>query len=101
MDSIQDKIIKEASDQLSVKLDEVIIEGLKRKGFEFYNKHDITHFIKERCESKVFLELKQKVFYVDGNPFLLHHYGDSGFNIIPTEGIGVRATVCLGRFEFL
>lgn len=54
--------------------DDAIIEGLKRKGFEFKNKLKLETFVKERCRCEDNIYLKERTYYVDDIPFFLHNY---------------------------
>jgi hypothetical protein len=59
---------------LHKKLEDFIIEGLKRKGFEFENVIDLENFIKERCKTEDNIQKEQKTYFVDNVPFFLHNY---------------------------
>ncbi len=59
---------------LNNQLDTAIIEGLKRKGFEFDNKLELELFVKNRCRCEDRCDLKERVLYVDDIPFFLHKY---------------------------
>ena len=50
------------------------IEGLKRKGFEFEKETDLVEFIKKNCRCEDRHDLKQKTYFVNDVPFLLHKY---------------------------
>lgn len=60
--------------ELTRKIDDVCVEGLRRKGFEFNNPMEIEAFIKERCRCEDNIHFKERVYYVDETPFLLHKY---------------------------
>ena len=66
------EIINTITENLSKKIEEHFIEGLKRKGFEFENKFELMEFVKNRCSCKHYNH--EKTYYVDNIPFLLHHY---------------------------
>jgi len=59
---------------LNNKLDNVIIEALRHKGFEFEHRIKLEYFIKERCRCEDNIDLKERVYYVDNVPFFLHNY---------------------------
>ena len=44
-----DSVIGRLSSELNKKLEDYIIEGLKRKGFEFKNRLELETFIKNNC----------------------------------------------------
>lgn len=59
---------------LNNQLETAIIEGLKRKGFEFDDKLELELFIKNRCRCEDNIDLKERVYYIDDIPFFLHKY---------------------------
>ncbi len=67
-------VISRLSDNINKQFDGYIIEGLKRKGFEFSNRHETEQFLRERCTCIDSLEYQEKVYSVDNIPFLLHKY---------------------------
>lgn len=65
-----------------------VIEGLKRKGFEFKNRFELVSFIKTNCRCVDIVHLKQKTFFVNDIPFLLYCYkSDTDFTLTDTERI--------------
>jgi len=72
--NIQEQITNEITQNLSNKFDEIILEGLKLKGFEFENRYEIEAFIKLNCRCEDNIQHQQKIFYVKNIPFLLHNY---------------------------
>jgi hypothetical protein len=60
--------------ELSKMLDNVFVEGLKLKGFEFEKKSELESFIKSNCKYEHHVDVKQKIYYVNNIPFLLHNY---------------------------
>lgn len=72
--NIQELIIKNLTEGLCNKFDDVFLEALSKKGFEFKNRKETEEFIKENVTCIDNLQEKQKVFYVNGVPFLLHEY---------------------------
>ena len=46
---IIDDVIDRISSELNKKFEDYIIEGLKRKGFEFKNRLELETFIKNNC----------------------------------------------------
>ena len=63
-------IISVANDNLITQMNNITIEGLKRKGFEFENNYELTEFLKARCRVTEFEN--ERTYYVDDKPFLLH-----------------------------
>jgi hypothetical protein len=93
MNSVIDRLYKE--------LDEKVIEGLKRKGFKFKNEIELHAFIQKRCRCQDNIELKQKVYYVDDIPFLLHDYKIGIPKIPSTTHVKNKITVSLGTYSYL
>lgn len=67
-------IISKASSDLNNQMDEITIEGLKRKGFEFENMIEMANFIKARCKIEDYNHKQQRIYFVDETPFLVHNY---------------------------
>jgi len=67
-------VISSLSDDLNSKLETFVIEGLKRKGFEFRNELELENFLKQRCRCEDNVNLKQRTYFVDDKPFFLHDY---------------------------
>ena len=73
--NIQDEIIKKISSDLNRKMETYFIEGLKRKGFEFENRDDLEKFAIANCSFEDMPDVKEKTYFVNNIPFLLHCYG--------------------------
>ena len=71
---IQSEIINEAIKGLSNEFDNIVIEGLRLKGFEFDNQNDLHNFIKENCKAHDYPHHYTKIYYVKDIPFLQHNY---------------------------
>lgn len=67
---IQDRITNDIKSQMEIKL----IEGLKRKGFEFETRYELYRFVKMRCRCEDNVEAEQRIYYVDDIPFFLFNY---------------------------
>lgn len=70
----EEEIVKKLIEGLSNKIDEIIIEGLRLKGYTFKNFIDLSNFISNNCKCIDNVPLQQKTFYVNDIPFLLHNY---------------------------
>lgn len=81
--------------------DNIVIEALKRKGFEFKSNAEIVNFIRERCKCYHRIEKNQKIYVVDDIPFLLFN---EEIDVITdprvTENNNV-ITASLGTYQFL
>ena len=96
MDDVQIKLISD----LTKKLEDFIIEGLKRKGFEFDNKTELENFIKTRCECKDDIDLKERIYSVDNIPFFLHRY-EISIEPISEDNKGINISANYGTYSFL
>ena len=67
-------VISRLSYNMNSKLETFVIEGLKRKGFEFRNELELENFLKQRCRCEDNVNLKQRTYFVDDKPFFLHDY---------------------------
>lgn len=84
------------------KQDEILIEGLQRKGHQFNNKSEMIKFVSKyvRCDDNIYT--RQKTFYVYDQPFLVQNYAEGlNFN---TEYLDERTIIAkwhLGSFKFI
>lgn len=60
--------------QITDKTNDIFLEGLKNKGFEFDKRWEIEPFIRSRCKCIEYEPSQQKVYFVDNIPFLLIDY---------------------------
>jgi hypothetical protein len=72
--SYENQIINLVSKNLSNKFQEIIIEGLKLKGYEFQSQEELFQFIKENCVKHDYPHLHEAIYFVKGERFLLHKY---------------------------
>lgn len=84
-ESLQAAVTSRLVSDLQKKLEDFIIEGLKRKGFEFDNKSDLENFIMSRCRAEDNIQEKQKTYFVDDIPFFLHNYEIQMSNVIEQD----------------
>lgn len=101
INSLQDLAINQLQKNLINQLDNACIEGLKRKGFEFEHPYELEMFVKERCRCEDNIHSKEKVYFVDETPFLLHKYNVE-FNLDTITENGVTSiSASLGEFCYL
>ena len=86
--------------ELQTKLEDYIIEGLKRKGFEFENRTDLEEFIKTRCECKDNIYFKERIYYADNIPFFLHKY-EIIYEPITEDNNGIKMSANYGSYAYL
>lgn len=97
---IQKQITDKLINNLYDKFDEIIIEGLRLKGHEFDSRQQIETFIKQHCKCiDDFIE-GIKFYYVDGNPFLEHHYDNINPEIVNHKGV-IEINASLGYYRFV
>ena len=96
---VQD-IMNDIISKLESKLEDYILEGLKRKGFEFENKIDLEKFVKTRCLCKDDVEFKERVYYVDNTPFFLHRY-EIIYESITEYNNGINMSANYGSYAYL
>ena len=97
---IADFIVR-LSSQLNKQLEDCIIEGLKRKGFEFKNRLELENFIKSNCRFEDRTDIKQRTYFVNDIPFLLHCYEiEMDLNPIQTDR-EFEISANYGRYAYL
>lgn len=97
---LQHDVISRLSNGLVNQLEDLLIQGLKNKGFEFNNKIELENFIKTRCRKEDYVEKKEHIYYVDNIPFFLHNY-EVIFEPITEDNNGVKMTANYGKYAFL
>lgn len=81
------EVIGRLSSQLYKQLEDYMIEGLKRKGFEFENRMELENFIKSNCRCEDRIHIKQRTYFANDIPFFLHCYEiEMDLNPIQTDG---------------
>lgn len=68
------EIMEQIIQSFSKKIDEIVIDGLKLKGYYFDNKIELEAFIKENCSA--FKSGNETTYFVKGKPFLIHIFKD-------------------------
>jgi len=96
-----DSVIGKLSNDLNKKTEDYVIEGLKRKGFEFNHKLELEEFVKERCRCDDNIDLKEKIYYVDNIPFFLHNYKIEPLKMPSITDKEYKITSNLGTYAYL
>ena len=94
-------VIGRLSNDLNKQLEDYVIEGLKRKGFEFKHKNELETFVKERCKCEDDVDLKERVYYVDDIPFFLHNYKSEPLQMPSITDMEYKLTANLGTYAYL
>jgi hypothetical protein len=97
---LQNDVISRLSNGLVNQLEDLLIQGLKNKGFEFNNKIELENFIKTRCRKEDYIEKKEHIYYVDNIPFFLHNY-EIIYEPITEDNNGIKMTANYGKYAFL
>ncbi len=94
-------VIGRLSSQLNKKLEDYMIEGLKRKGFEFENRMELENFIKSNCRCEDIIDIKQRTYFVNDIPFFLHCYEiEMDLNPIQTD-MEFKMSANYGSYAYL
>jgi hypothetical protein len=72
--SFEEEMMNAVANKIKNTFDNLIIEALKRKGFDFKNRVELEEFIKSNCRCEDRVDLKQKTYFVNDIPFFLHCY---------------------------
>ncbi len=94
-------VIGRLHNDLNKKLENYVIEGLKRKGFEFKHPLELEAFVKEHCRCEDNIDLKEKVYYVDNIPFFLHNYKSEPLQMPSITDREYKITANLGTYAYL
>ena len=93
--------ISRISYNLNSRLETFVIEGLKRKGFEFNNKSELVNFIEHRCKREDNTYLKQITYFIDNEPFFLHDYNIKMDLTTIIDGKNTTIIASYGNFAYL
>ena len=94
-------VIGRLSSELNKQLEDYIIEGLKRKGFEFENRMELENFIKSNCRCEDRTDIMQRTYFVNDIPFFLHCYKiEMDLNPIQTDR-EFKMSANYGRYAYL
>ena len=94
-------VISRLSYQLNKQLEDYMIEGLKRKGFEFEHSTELKNFINSNCRCEDSVDIKQRTYFVNDIPFFLHCYEfEMDLNTIQTDR-EFKISANYGRYAYL
>ena len=94
------EVIGRLFSQLNKQLEDYMIEGLKRKGFDFENRIELENFIKSNCRCEDNIDFKERIYYVNDIPFFLHKY-EVIQEPITEYNNGVRISANYGSYAYL
>jgi len=98
--NIANEMQKMVVDNLISNLELLIIDGLRRKGFEFDKREDLENFIKTRCRREDYTHKQQHFYYVDEIPFFLHNY-EVIYNPIEQNENSTSISANMGTYQYL
>ena len=100
--SIEENMTSLIIDRLKTEIENLFIEGLKRKGFEFENRIELENFIKSNCRCEDITDIKQRTYFVNNIPFFLHCY-EINMNLTPTfnDKGEIKLSYNYGSYSFL
>lgn len=88
---------------INKQIDDAVVEGLKRKGFDFTNapRQDLEEFIKRHCKCEDNIHHQERMYYVYDKPFLVHNY--NLYMDVQWEYSDTQTTVIVdgGSFKFV
>jgi len=99
--TIEENILKEINDLLISKIDSYFKEGLERKGYNFKNKKELENFVTCNCKYEDFSESKQKIYFVNNNPFLMIDYNIDITPIIEDKKGNITIKGSCGSYSYL
>ena len=94
---LENRILENVQNELINKLDNLMIEGLKLKGFEFDNKTDLIEFIKNRVMCQDRPHIQEKTYLVDNIPFFFYKYSCDFTDMIKDNN---KFTAHFGEYKF-
>ena len=95
--NIMQQITNNVISELSMQLDNAIIEGLRKKGYQFESEVERNSFAKEHIEINDYVDKQERVYFAKGIPFFIHYYGNNSMPEIWTNKI----TMSYGEFAYL
>jgi len=101
MSDIGNELVNRISNDFNNKFEELIKEALKIKGFDFKTKIELAQFIKDCCRCDDFVDVKERVYYFENTPFLLHKYSNETIKMPINNNGDFTLNADYGSFSFL
>lgn len=96
--SVQEQIVSDAIKKLENKMEDLLIQGLRNKGYEFEDRYELKLFIATYCRCEDYQDKGEKIYFVKDLPFFLHIYKvDSLVNTNKGNSISIN----YGNYAFL
>jgi|GEM_PF-2692781 len=95
------RVNQRLADELRRQMDDVVIEGLERKGFEFKHRGEMEIFIRERCHCEDNIAFKQRIYFVDKEPFLFYDYSADPNLKFDHDDNKVMISASAGKYRYL
>ena len=101
LQEINSNITKQISDEILKQFNQAIVEGLKRKGFNFHgDRKKLIRFIENRCHVEENEIQKRRIYYVNNIAFLVWDYNQEISQDIDPETGEITITGTWGEFSF-
>jgi hypothetical protein len=96
---IKHELSNRITQQITSRFNDIIIEGLERKGYVFPYLEELEDFVRSHCNSVIDEQKSVRIFYVKEQPFLIHHFKPETSIEISEDGRTASAT--LGHYQFV
>lgn len=93
---LESEILKIIVKRLCNKLDQIMIEGLRKVGFEFKKEFELIEFIKINCHCEDNPIIGQKTYFVNEIPFLKLYYNQN----ITISDVGEEFFYNFGQYSY-
>lgn len=97
--SLQNEIINRAIEEFDTEFKQIIIKGLKIKGYTFNSEIELLVFVSINCKVIDNNNTKQKTFYVNDTPFMIYDYKIEVNNFFNDKEIKITANY--GKYLFV
>ena len=98
---VLNEISKKMAEGLTSEFDNLFINGLKLKGYEFNHPAKLHEFVKENCRCEDYPIKKTRTYFVNDIPFFVHFYEiDFNYDISQTE-TNTTLTANYGHYKYL
>jgi len=93
-------ITKEITQNLTNKFNNIFLDGLALKGFIFEDIKEAESFVKQNCRCEDKIDLQEKIYFVNGIPFLYYNY-KTFYDPIIEYNNEIKMSANCGYYKFL
>jgi len=97
---VPNKMISRILDEFHNRFQQVLIEGLLKKGISIKDKKDLLDFIEKHCRREVYRNNTEHIYYIDNVPFLKFTH-DNYVNMPVFDNGQYRVSANMGTYEFI